>query len=237
MKSEGGEKTSPNAELLTRRSAPAWFCVRTQLKREHIAAAHLQQVRGIEVFNPRVRLLRRTRRGPQWSTESLFPNYIFARFVLETLIEKVSYTPAVKFLLRFGDRVPEVPDPVIESLRRELSDLDSQVLTDAPMIGQEVEISAEGFAGTKGVVAQILPGKQRARILIEVMGRCVPAELSLDMVLFNRRNAAEIALKQAAALALKQAEIACLGTVDPAIAMATATSGLADAAENAPLPA
>jgi transcriptional antiterminator RfaH len=224
--------SSPLAELLSFCAEPRWFCLRTHLKREHIAAAHLRRMPGVDVFNPQVRLLRSTRRGRRWSTESLFPNYIFARFILDSLLEKVSYTPAVKFVLRFGGRVPQVPDTVIEHLRLDLLALDSQVLTDAPAAGDEVEVGIGAFVGTKAVIAHVLPGKQRARILIEVMGRSVPAELSLDLVLFNRRRAAEIALKQAAETALKHAETACVSTISPAIALGEAKTGLGDAAAN-----
>src|ERR1035437_7163225 len=61
---------------------PAWFCVRSQPKHEHIAAAHLKREPGIEVYLPRVRFKRATRRGPVWFTEALFPNYLFARVTL-----------------------------------------------------------------------------------------------------------------------------------------------------------
>jgi hypothetical protein len=100
-------------------------------------------------------------------------------------------------VLRFGDRVAEIPDAVIEDLRQGLSELSSTVLTDAPVEGEEVEIAAGAFVGMRGLVTRVLPGKQRARILLDVMGRSVPAELSLDFVLFNRRNAATIALDPA----------------------------------------
>ena len=188
--------SSPIAELCAGRRNEAWYCVRTHLKHEHIAAAHLRQIPDVEVFNPQLRILRSTRRGSRRSTESLFPNYLFARFVLESMLEKVRYTPAVKIVLRFGDRVPEVPDPVIEGLRQGLAELDSTVLTDTPIEGEEVEIASGAFVGMKALVTRVLPGKQRARILLDVMGRSVPAELNLDFVLFNRRNAARIALNQ-----------------------------------------
>jgi transcriptional antiterminator RfaH len=186
--------SSPIAELCARRDERAWFCVRTHLKHEHIAAAHLKSISGVEVFNPQLRLLRSTRLGRRWFIESLFPNYVFARFVLETLWEKIAYTPGVKAVIRFGDRTPEIPEAVIEDLRRNLAGLSSKVLTDAPAEGQEVEIAGGAFAGMKASVIRVLPGKQRAQILVEVMGRLVPAELSLDLVLFNRREAAQFAL-------------------------------------------
>src|SRR6266480_8055386 len=153
--------SSPVAELCTCRGDEAWRCIRTHTKREHIAAAHLRQIRGVEVFNPQLRLLRSTRRGRRWSTESLFPNYLFARFALKSMLEKVRYTPAVKVVLRFGDRVPEIPDAVIEDLRQGVAELSSNVLTDAPVEGEEVEIAIGAFVGMKGLVTCVLPGKQR----------------------------------------------------------------------------
>jgi len=57
----------------------AWFCVRSQPKHEHIAAARLRES-GLEVFLPRIRFKKHSVRGPVWVTEALFPNYLFARF-------------------------------------------------------------------------------------------------------------------------------------------------------------
>lgn len=182
-----------NTETMVQQE-PAWFCLRTHLKHEHIATAHLQQIEGVEVFNPQLRLLRSTRQGRRWSLESLFPNYIFARFALETTLSKVIYTPGVKMILQFGDRVPEIPESVIEALRQDVATMDSQVLTDAPVAGEDVEIVSGPFAGVTASITSVLPGKLRAQILLEVMGRLVPAELSLDLVVCRRKDAAEFAL-------------------------------------------
>lgn len=184
--------SSPNAELCPQ--AGAWFCIRTQLKHEHVAAAHLQQVPGVEVFNPQLRLLRSTRQGRRWCVESLFPNYIFGRFILEAMCERVSYMPGVKALVQFGDLTPEIPEAVIEDLRRELTGLSSKVLTDAPAEGEQVEIAVGAFAGMTASVTRVLPGGKRAQILLDVMGQLVSAELSLDLVLLNHRDAAQLAL-------------------------------------------
>jgi transcriptional antiterminator RfaH len=193
-KMEEGKASSPSAELCSGQDMPTWHCLRTHLKHEHIAEAHLRQIPGVEVFNPRLRLLRSTRRGRRWFTESLFPNYLFARFGLDAMLEKVKHTPAVKAVLRFGDEVPKIPDTVIEDLRQDLAEIGSQVFTDAPMEGEEVEIATGAFVGTRALVARVLPAKQRVRILLDVMGRSVPAELSLDFVLFNKLSGAQLAL-------------------------------------------
>jgi transcriptional antiterminator RfaH len=113
---------------------------------------------------------------------------------MEPMLEKVRYTPAVKFVLRFGDRIPEIPDAVIEELRQGVAGMNSELLTDAPLAGEEVEVALGAFMGMKARVVCVLPGKERVRILLDVMGRAVPVELSLDSVLVDRRNAATIAL-------------------------------------------
>src|SRR5579859_3796038 len=114
MKTERKLNYPPIAEPCTQSREIAWHCIRTHLKHEHIAAAHLKQIPDVEVFNPQLRLLRSTRLGRRWFVESLFPNYVFARFVLETVWEKIAYTPGINAVLRFGGRVPEVPEVVIE---------------------------------------------------------------------------------------------------------------------------
>src|SRR2546421_5722820 len=129
-----------------------WFCVRTHAKHEHIAAAQLCQIRGIEVFNPQLRVERLTRRGRVRSTESLFTNYVFARFVLETMFERVRYTPSVKTVVHFGERPASIPDAVIEDLRRTLAENDGTIFTEAPSEGDEAEISIGPFRGEQGVV-------------------------------------------------------------------------------------
>jgi len=197
MKTEMEMISSRRAELCSDCDEQAWFCIRTHMKREHIAAAHLQQLPGVDVYNPQLRLLRSTRRGRRWSTESLFPNYLFARFVLESMLEKISCTPAVKFVLRFGGQLPEIPNAVIEEMQERLTEISPQLLTDAPAEGEEVEIAAGAFAGMTALVTHVLPARQRVRILLDLMGRSVTTELSLDSVLFNRRNSAQIALGRA----------------------------------------
>jgi transcriptional antiterminator RfaH len=183
------------AELWADRATWDWICIRTHLKREHIAAANLRQIPGVEVFNPQLRLLRLTRRGRTSTVESLFPSYIFARFFNQSTLEKVKYTGAVKSVLRFGHNLAWVPDAVIQGLERDLNETRLKVITDAPEEGEEIEVVAGAFAGQKASVARVLPAKQRVQILLEVMGRSIAAELSLDLVLFKKKAAASLVLQ------------------------------------------
>ncbi len=210
MKTGVEESFSAVAELCPGLAEPAWFCVRSHLKREHIAAAQLRLIPDVEVFNPQLRLLRLTRRGRVWTTESLFPNYLFARFVLETRLEKVRYTPSVKMVVQFGDVVPIIPDAVVQELQRGLEAMKGHVLTDAPEIGDEIEVAAGAFKGINGRVAHVLPAKQRVQILLDLMGRSVAAELSLDLVLFRKRGAAKLVLCNEGVEAIRQREVSAM---------------------------
>ena len=101
-------------------SVPAWFCLRTQAKHEHIAAAHLRKLPDIEVYLPRIRFRRATRRGPVWFTEALFPNYLFARFDLAACLRWICHTRGVRGVVHFGDRWPIVPETAVAELRATL---------------------------------------------------------------------------------------------------------------------
>jgi len=187
----GPEVNSPNCA----ETDAVWCCVRSHPKREHIAAAQLDCIPGVEVFNPQLRLQRRTRRGPMCFTESLFVNYLFARFVPERMLEKVRYTPSVKTVVQFGNEVATVPDNVIEDLRRTVAENAEIVFTDAPQAGEEVEVSAGPFRGETGIVARVLPAQQRVELLLDVMGRKLPAEFSLSSLIFKRNNMANRVLR------------------------------------------
>ena len=80
---------------------PAWYCVRSQPRRDHIAAANLRRHHQLQVFTPHVRFRRSTQRGPIWVTEPLFPNYLFTRFDRESMLADVRHTFGVAVLMDF----------------------------------------------------------------------------------------------------------------------------------------
>src|SRR6202008_1357728 len=81
---------------------PAWYCLRSQPKHEHIAAAHLRMLEHVTVFCPRIRFKRKTRQGPAWVTEAMFPGYLFALFELAEMHRQVRYAHGVSGIVQFG---------------------------------------------------------------------------------------------------------------------------------------
>ncbi len=153
-------------------AAPAearWYCLRAQPKHEHIAAAHLRQ-QGIEVFCPRVKIQRATRRGLVWFVEALFPNYLFAQFDLNLSRNLVRSCRGVSGLVHFGDEIPEIPETALTELRRWMDDAELKTVTYRLVEGDDVEIVEGPFRGQNAVVKQLLPARDRVKVLLEVLG-------------------------------------------------------------------
>ena len=168
---------------------PAWYCLRSKQKKEHIAAAHLRELDGVSVFCPRVRVKRETRQGLVWVTEAMFPSYLFARFDLEEMHRQVTYTHSVRGIVRFADRYPTIEDEVLAELRECVGTADIKELDYTPDEGDRIRIAVGAFAGAEGVVIHILPAKERVRVLMEFLGRNMEAEVKLSSILLVTSDA------------------------------------------------
>src|ERR1700726_1927197 len=92
-------------------SAPsAWYCLRSQPKHEHIAAAHLRLLEGVTVFFPRIKLKQPTRQGLVSVTEAMFPGYLFAYFELAAMHRQVRSAHGVSGIVRFADRYTSIEE-------------------------------------------------------------------------------------------------------------------------------
>jgi transcriptional antiterminator RfaH len=162
---------NPALNLLKAVPRLAWFCVRTQPKHEHIAAARLVRYAGIEVFHPRIQFRRPTRRGLVSTTESLFPSYLFVRFDLSTCLNLVQYSGGVTGVVHFGTHWPTVPGEVIDSLRQWFGDSEVRQIGSSLAVGDTVTIANGAFAGLEAVVTRIMPGRERVAVLLDFLGR------------------------------------------------------------------
>ncbi|MGE9271215.1 MAG: transcription termination/antitermination protein NusG [Verrucomicrobiales bacterium] len=172
---------------------PRWYGIKTQSKREHIAAQHLRGLEGVEFFCPRIRYKKATRRGKIWWVEALFPGYILGRFVLQDSERMVTYSQGVRGLVRFGQEVPPIPDTFVDALRAEMASRDeereTETLTVAPRLelGEEVEVATGPLGGFQGKVVSILPGKERVGVLLDFLGQPQVIEVDLFSLLLPQR--------------------------------------------------
>ncbi len=161
----------------------SWFCLKSQPKHEHIAAAHLRQIEGIEVLCPRIRYRKDTTRGPAWFNEALFPGYLFASFALKREFNRVRYAHGVSCIVTFGGRYPIIDDETIEFLRGADNQGELHVIPERYAPGDEIKIVDGAFRGLEALVTQVMSAKDRVRVLIEFLGRRTEVELKTAQVL------------------------------------------------------
>jgi transcription antitermination factor NusG len=142
----------------------------------------LRQCEEIEVFCPRVRIQRSTRRGLVWFTEALFPNYLFARFEMTRWHARARSCRGVSGIVRFGDDVPEVSAQALDDLRTYMQHTELKTVSFSITEGDDVEIVEGPFRGQNGVVKQLLPARERVKVLLEVLGGVTEVNLSLTSV-------------------------------------------------------
>lgn len=164
---------------------PAWFCLRTKPKQEHMAARSLACLEGVEPFCPRLRYRKATRRGKVWWVEAMFPGYIFAFFSRHENERAVVHTHGVMKLLKFGNHVPEIsPDFIAELIAqmRDQEEGEADMLTVEPNVseGDEVEVAHGALQGFQGTVVQVLPAHERVRLLVEFLGK--PQVIETDLL-------------------------------------------------------
>jgi transcriptional antiterminator RfaH len=177
------ERTATPRGNETDNAESAWYCLRSQPKHEHIAAAHLRLLEGVMVFCPRIRFKRVTRQGLVWVTEAMFPSYLFAHFELVTMHLQVRYAHGVSGIVRFAERYPTIEEGALAQLRRHTGAAEIKQLNYELSSGDQVQIVNGAFVGLEAVITKVLPAKDRVKILMDFLGRKMEAEVHCSSIL------------------------------------------------------
>jgi transcriptional antiterminator RfaH len=169
----------------------AWYCARTKPKHEHIAAANVHRNLGLEVFHPRLRVNRATRRGAARVIEPVFPCYIFVRCILTESLNEIRYATGVSTIVHFGHRTPAVSDSVIQELQECFGAEELMTADDALQPGVEVTVADGAFLGMRAFVLRVLPARQRVQILLDILGRPTPVEVDRNLVVVENGTMAD----------------------------------------------
>lgn len=159
-----------------------WFVVFSKPRQEVEASRQLER-QGFTIFLPQVRAHRR-RRG-QWREmiEPMFPRYLFLRATLgQDNLRPVHSTRGVVGLVRFGGQLRSVPEVLISDLRRLCAGGDGALTLPSPLVaGGRFRILEGPFAGHE-VELLSTDSEQRARVLLELLGRSHSIELPVDLL-------------------------------------------------------
>jgi transcriptional antiterminator RfaH len=160
-----------------------WYAVRTKPRQESLALENLLR-QGFETYLPMIELKKRRRNKWTEVIEPLFPCYAFVHVDPDnTDIAPIRSTLGVTGMVKFGNTLTPVPDPVIGFLKKTEDDATGHHHSNKPLFtkGEKVEIMEGPFAGLAGVY-QLEKGSDRAMILIELMGRQNKVAVKLDAI-------------------------------------------------------
>jgi len=187
--------------------SPAWYCARTKPKHEHIAAANLRKNLNLEVFHPRLRIKRATRRGVMRVSEPLFPCYIFFRCIIDEKLGEIQRTNGVNTVVHFARRIPKIADAVIEELKECFEGEETMTVKDRLSPGDEVVVVDGAFRGMCAFVLRVMSARKRVQVLLDVLGRPTPAEVDENSVV-NERNTVATLVPILAAPVIQNAAVA-----------------------------
>jgi transcriptional antiterminator RfaH len=113
----------------------------------------------------------------------MFPGYLFAKFVYSTQHRAVESSNGVRGILRFGQRLATLPEDTVIALRSKAGAEEVVTVDPSPKIGQPVRLMEGPFRGLEVVVTQLLPARERIRVLLEFLGRSLEMEVPARKVL------------------------------------------------------
>jgi transcriptional antiterminator RfaH len=176
-----GVQTVRNGTL---REGERWFVVHSQPYREAGACLHLQN-QGFRTFLPRRLKTRRHARKLETVLAPFFPRYVFV--VLDLSRDRwrsVNGTFGVSRLVMEGDRPRPVPRGIVEALTESCDDRDVLHFDgDSRLrVGDRLRVLAGPFAEQVGLLER-LDDQGRVRLLLDIMGRGVPVEVSSEILI------------------------------------------------------
>ncbi len=132
-------------------------------------------------YAPKVLMSRRHGSRRWQALESLFPGYLFARFVPQPpLLHRIRRTPGVTRLLWDNESLVPVDDHVVQFIRQR--EEGRGFIEPPPVIqaGARVRFDSGPFAMLEGIVARSAPRRDRVRVLLSLMGAPVSVEVDAD---------------------------------------------------------
>lgn len=161
-----------------------WYALRSKPRKEDTVWEQLN-VRGVESFYPRLRVNPVNPRSKK--IRPYFPGYLFIRVDLNDLgISTFRWMPHTLGLVSFGGDPAIVPENLVAAIRlrvQEINQAGGEVF-DGLKSGDPIWIHSGVFAGYEAIFDARIPGKERVRVLLQLLGdpRKVPVELNASQI-------------------------------------------------------
>jgi transcriptional antiterminator RfaH len=154
--------------LSQREEGNAWYVVRTHPKQEERAESNLLAWK-LETFLPRLKERRGNSGASPCIIKPLFPQYMFARFDLGSMLHKVRFTRGVHSIVTFGSGPTPVAPEIISIIKDRLGDDGFLELSNDLKPSDEVIITEGPFQNISGIFKRELKDCDRVMILLETL--------------------------------------------------------------------
>lgn len=157
-----------------------WYALYTKPHREYGVQQFLLS-RGIETYLPTLTARTKSSSGGRQNTP-FFSCYVFAHLDLSTMaLSWVNSSPGVNRLVSFGGQPAVVPDRVLQYLQQHLARVDSRdYYRGLPLrLGDRLRVTKGPLKGMEAIFDQRLSSGDRARVLVEMLGRLTACQMDL----------------------------------------------------------
>lgn len=164
--------------------AKNWYAMRSKPRKEEVLWRHLR-TQDFETFFPRLRVHPVNPRSRK--LRPYFPGYLFVHTDLDEVgLSTFQWMPHGAGLVTFGGEPSLVPENLIYELRKRVLEIEAVggEVFDGLKQGDVVKISEGPFRGYDAIFDTRLPGSERVRVLLELLGsqRQVPLELHTGQI-------------------------------------------------------
>jgi transcription antitermination factor NusG len=164
--------------------AKYWYALRSKPRKEEVVWRQVR-AQGFESYYPRLRVNPVNPRSRK--LRPYFPGYLFVNADLEQVgVSLFQWMPHAMGLVSFGGEPANVPDNLIYTIQKkveEIAQAGGEVFHGLHS-GDIVRISEGPFRGYEAIFDTRIPGSERVRVLLELLGsqRRVPVELDAGQI-------------------------------------------------------
>jgi transcriptional antiterminator RfaH len=155
-----------------------WYTLHTKPSAEYQVIAALEQ-RKIQTYLPEI-ILPESKKGRRRSP--LFPCYVFAKIDFEKIgLTSVQWTPGLRRVVTFGDRLTPLPEEIIDLIRQKLKDFKTTGCWNKPelKLGDTVRIKTGPFQDMVAIFDGPMTPGRRVRVLLNILGQASRVQVDL----------------------------------------------------------
>jgi len=161
-----------------------WYALRSKPRKEEVVWRQVLS-QGFEIYYPRLRVNPVNPRSRK--LRPYFPGYLFLQADLDDVgLSIFRWMPHTLGLVNFGGEPAIVPENLIHAIRKRLDEINSAggEVFDGLQPGDPIYIVDGPFKGYEAIFDSRLPGRERVRVLLELLGnqRLVPIELRAGQI-------------------------------------------------------